>query len=252
MLKNFLNCNCCSLSCLCNLLVFNVVSVSCAQCGASAGLHASGDKWQLHLWPLPPWRHAPPSPDLQTRYVLIPHSKCHSCFGALHLNYWKPCKKFVSMCMLTWNIRELLIQNWNEQVQLSSVVKCYQPIFVFGIYFINFRDERGCHFRLAIMSHWAFSSILSGPVLWPFSFGFPVLQLRGVPFKSGIFRLRTRNGCWVEVETEWSSFINPWSNQLDFIIGQHTVVKWVASSSYLLSGGQWFLTSEVDFVLQSS
>ncbi|KAK0063638.1 period 2-like protein [Biomphalaria pfeifferi] len=47
----------------------------------------------------------------------------------------------------------------------------------------------------------------------------------GQPFKSGSIRLKTRNSCYIEVETEWSSFVNPWSMQLEFIIGQHTVIK---------------------------
>ncbi|XP_059176055.1 uncharacterized protein LOC131955795 isoform X2 [Physella acuta] len=52
-----------------------------------------------------------------------------------------------------------------------------------------------------------------------------IILSMGQPFKSGAIRLRTRNGCYVEVETEWSSFMNPWSMQLEFIIGQHTITK---------------------------
>nr|QDK59986.1 period 2-like protein [Onchidium reevesii]QEI10544.1 putative period circadian protein 2 [Onchidium reevesii] len=52
-----------------------------------------------------------------------------------------------------------------------------------------------------------------------------IMLSMGQPFKSSSIRLRTRNGCYVEVETEWSSFINPWSMRLEFIIGQHTVIK---------------------------
>ncbi|XP_012944985.1 uncharacterized protein LOC101860455 [Aplysia californica] len=51
-----------------------------------------------------------------------------------------------------------------------------------------------------------------------------ILLSMGQPFKSGGMRLKTRNGCYVEVETEWSSFINPWSMRLEFIIGQHKVI----------------------------
>lgn len=52
-----------------------------------------------------------------------------------------------------------------------------------------------------------------------------IILSMGQPFKSDTVRLRTRNGCFVEVETEWSSFVNPWSKRLEFIIGQHTVIK---------------------------
>nr|AWY10931.1 period [Tritonia tetraquetra] len=52
-----------------------------------------------------------------------------------------------------------------------------------------------------------------------------IIQSMGQPFKTDSIRLKTRNGCYVELETEWSSFINPWSMKLEFIIGQHTVIK---------------------------
>ncbi|XP_062614835.1 period circadian protein homolog 1-like isoform X1 [Saccostrea cucullata] len=52
-----------------------------------------------------------------------------------------------------------------------------------------------------------------------------IVVSKGTPFKSKPIRLRTRNGCWLTVETEWSSFANPWSHRLEFIIGQHRLVK---------------------------
>ncbi|XP_046397682.1 period circadian protein [Ischnura elegans] len=45
------------------------------------------------------------------------------------------------------------------------------------------------------------------------------------PFKGKPYRFRTRNGCYILVETEWSSFVNPWSRKLEFVIGQHHVLK---------------------------
>ena len=39
------------------------------------------------------------------------------------------------------------------------------------------------------------------------------------------YRFLTYNGCFVTVETEWSSFINPWSHHLEFVIGYHRVIK---------------------------
>ncbi|XP_076472321.1 uncharacterized protein LOC143301809 isoform X2 [Babylonia areolata] len=47
----------------------------------------------------------------------------------------------------------------------------------------------------------------------------------GQPFKSGPLRIRTRNGTYVKVTTEWSSFMNPWDHKLEFIIAQHTIIK---------------------------
>ena len=44
-------------------------------------------------------------------------------------------------------------------------------------------------------------------------------------FKSQPYRLKTRNGDFIHVTTVWSCFINPWSQQLEFIHGKHTVIK---------------------------
>lgn len=52
-----------------------------------------------------------------------------------------------------------------------------------------------------------------------------IVVSKGTTFKSKPIRLRTRNGAWLTVETEWSSFANPWSHRLEFIIGQHRVIK---------------------------
>ncbi|KAL4221654.1 circadian regulation of translation [Mactra antiquata] len=52
-----------------------------------------------------------------------------------------------------------------------------------------------------------------------------VIALKGVPYKSGPIRLLAKNGSWISCVTEWSSFVNPWSKRLEFIIGKHTVVK---------------------------
>lgn len=34
-----------------------------------------------------------------------------------------------------------------------------------------------------------------------------------------------QNGCCVVLETEWSSFINPWTKKLELVVGQHRVLK---------------------------
>lgn len=54
---------------------------------------------------------------------------------------------------------------------------------------------------------------------------FAVIALKGVPYKSGPIRFLAKNGSWISCVTEWSSFVNPWSKRLEFIIGKHTVVK---------------------------
>lgn len=35
----------------------------------------------------------------------------------------------------------------------------------------------------------------------------------------------TQNGDYVRLETEWSSFINPWSKKLEFVIGKHHILE---------------------------
>jgi len=34
-----------------------------------------------------------------------------------------------------------------------------------------------------------------------------------------------QNGGCVVLDTEWSSFINPWTKKLEFVVGQHRVLK---------------------------
>ena len=43
------------------------------------------------------------------------------------------------------------------------------------------------------------------------------------PYKS--YRIRTRNGDYVTITSTWSSFLNPWTRQLEFIQGNHALVK---------------------------
>ncbi|XP_034231986.1 period circadian protein isoform X3 [Thrips palmi] len=52
-----------------------------------------------------------------------------------------------------------------------------------------------------------------------------VIKEQGIPFLSKPYRFRTQNGGYVLMETEWSSFSNPWSRKLEFIIAQHRVLK---------------------------
>ncbi|XP_054273414.1 period circadian protein isoform X2 [Macrosteles quadrilineatus] len=51
-----------------------------------------------------------------------------------------------------------------------------------------------------------------------------VLMEEGQLFTSRPYKFRCQNGDCVMVETEWSSFINPWGKKLEFIIGRHRVL----------------------------
>lgn len=51
------------------------------------------------------------------------------------------------------------------------------------------------------------------------------MKEEGHLFRSKPYRFRCQNGGFALVETELSSFINPWSRKLEFIICQHTVLR---------------------------
>ncbi|XP_052333013.1 period circadian protein homolog 2 isoform X3 [Oncorhynchus keta] len=50
-----------------------------------------------------------------------------------------------------------------------------------------------------------------------------ILQYAGQPFDHSPIRFCTRNGEYVIVDTSWSSFVNPWSRKVSFVIGRHKV-----------------------------
>ncbi|XP_076365444.1 uncharacterized protein LOC143254331 isoform X3 [Tachypleus tridentatus] len=52
-----------------------------------------------------------------------------------------------------------------------------------------------------------------------------VMKEQGCPFRSKPYRFRVFNGCYITMETEWSCFINPWTKKLEFVVGQHRVLK---------------------------
>ena len=47
----------------------------------------------------------------------------------------------------------------------------------------------------------------------------------GRDLKSKPYRMKTRNSDYAIVVTSWSCFVNPWTNNLEFINGIHTIVK---------------------------
>ncbi|XP_053320885.1 period circadian protein homolog 1 isoform X2 [Spea bombifrons] len=50
-----------------------------------------------------------------------------------------------------------------------------------------------------------------------------VLQQAGQPFDHSPMRLCARSGEYVTIDTSWSSFVNPWSRKVSFILGRHKV-----------------------------
>lgn len=50
-----------------------------------------------------------------------------------------------------------------------------------------------------------------------------VLQFAGQPFDHTPLRMRARSGEYLTLDTSWSSFVNPWSRKVAFIVGRHKV-----------------------------
>uniref|UniRef100_A0A667XP67 Period circadian protein homolog 2 n=1 Tax=Myripristis murdjan TaxID=586833 RepID=A0A667XP67_9TELE len=50
-----------------------------------------------------------------------------------------------------------------------------------------------------------------------------ILQYVGQPFDHSSIRFCARNGEYITIDTSWSSFVNPWSRKVSFVIGRHKV-----------------------------
>lgn len=50
-------------------------------------------------------------------------------------------------------------------------------------------------------------------------------HITGSVFRSKPYRFAVQNGGFAIIETEWSSFVNPWSRRLEFVIGLHRVIQ---------------------------
>ncbi|XP_065081684.1 period circadian protein [Ochlerotatus camptorhynchus] len=48
-------------------------------------------------------------------------------------------------------------------------------------------------------------------------------QTAGASFVSQPYRFLVSNGCYILLKTEWASFVNPWSRELEFVIGNHII-----------------------------
>lgn len=51
------------------------------------------------------------------------------------------------------------------------------------------------------------------------------------------YRYIIQNGSFIVVETEWSSFVNPWTKNLEFVVGQHRVLKGPADPDIFHNNG---------------
>ncbi|CAH0753179.1 unnamed protein product [Bemisia tabaci] len=52
-----------------------------------------------------------------------------------------------------------------------------------------------------------------------------VMSEQGHLVASKPYKFKCQNGSFAVIETEWSTFINPWTKNLEFVIGQHKVIQ---------------------------
>ena len=65
-----------------------------------------------------------------------------------------------------------------------------------------------------------------------------IMADQGKPFKSRPYGFKVKNGGYITLETVWSCFINPWSKQLEFVDGKHTILKGPPNPSVFAEPGE--------------
>lgn len=52
-----------------------------------------------------------------------------------------------------------------------------------------------------------------------------VIKSKSVPYEEKPYWFKCQNGDFALIQTEWSTFVNPWSGQVEFVIGKHKVIQ---------------------------
>ncbi|KAM4871787.1 period circadian protein homolog 3 [Thomomys bottae] len=74
-----------------------------------------------------------------------------------------------------------------------------------------------------------------------------VLQYVGhPPFEHSPIRFRTQNGDYIILDSSWSSFVNPWSRKVSFIIGRHKVRTSPLNEDVFATRIKWTNNSDKD------
>ncbi|XP_052889836.1 period circadian protein [Anopheles moucheti] len=60
-------------------------------------------------------------------------------------------------------------------------------------------------------------------------------QTAGASFVSQPYRFLVNNGCYIVLSTEWTSFVNPWSRELEFVIGNHRILQGPSTADVFVS-----------------
>ncbi|XP_058059642.1 period circadian protein [Anopheles bellator] len=61
-------------------------------------------------------------------------------------------------------------------------------------------------------------------------------QTAGASFVGQPYRFLVNNGCYIVLSTEWTSFVNPWSRELEFVIGSHRILQGPSTADVFASG----------------
>lgn len=54
---------------------------------------------------------------------------------------------------------------------------------------------------------------------------FLVIKTKCISLKGNPYRFKCQNGDFALIQTEWSTFVNPWSSRVEFVIGKHKIIQ---------------------------
>ncbi|XP_022163847.1 period circadian protein isoform X2 [Myzus persicae] len=52
-----------------------------------------------------------------------------------------------------------------------------------------------------------------------------MIKAKSITLKGNPYRFKCQNGDFALVQTEWSTFVNPWSGRVEFVIGKHKIIQ---------------------------
>ncbi|CAH1738264.1 period circadian protein isoform X1 [Aphis gossypii] len=52
-----------------------------------------------------------------------------------------------------------------------------------------------------------------------------LIKSKSISLKGNPYRFKCQNGDFAVVQTEWSNFVNPWSDRVEFVIGKHKIIQ---------------------------
>lgn len=77
-------------------------------------------------------------------------------------------------------------------------------------------------------------------------------QTAGASFCGKPYRFLVHNGSYITLHTKWTSFVNPWSHHLEFVIGHHQVVKGPSNPNVLYANATELQSSMTDAAINDS